>query len=120
MRLLRFPDSHQYRSTSEGIVIAIEIAQRDRSLELSAVLDTGSEYCLFDRRVAESLGIDVESGVPLKLCTMAGSFAAFGHEVTLRTYHLEWGAMVYFHDQMRQPHANFLGRTGWQIGRAHV
>ena len=78
---------------------------------------------MFDRRIAEALGIEVESGHQLKLRTLAGAFTAFGHEVTLRTYCEEWSATVYFHDQALRTQANFLGRTGWldriRLGLVH-
>ena len=69
------------------------------------------------------MGIEVESGIPLKLRTLTGTFTAYGHEVTLRTYDLEWSAVVYFHDQMGRTNPNFFGRTGWldrvQFGLVH-
>ena len=78
---------------------------------------------MFDHGVADSLGIDVESGIPLRLRTLAGSFTAYGHEVTLRTYNQEWSATVYFHGQGPRIVPNFLGRTGWldriRLGLVH-
>ena len=78
---------------------------------------------MFDHGVADSLGIDVESGIPLRLRTLAGSFTAYGREVTLRTYNQEWSATVYFHGQGPRIVPNFLGRTGWldriRLGLVH-
>ena len=123
MSRLHFQQGHSYRSTEDGIMIPVEIVWMDRQVQLFAVLDTGAEFCIFDRRLAESMGIDVESGLPIKLRTLAGTFTAYGHELTLRAYEREWSATVYFHDQSMRPYANFLGRTGWldrvRLGLVH-
>ena len=121
LQFLRAAD--RYDSGSEGIVIPIRIVARGQTLQISAILDTGSEFCMFDHGVADSLGIDVESGIPLRLRTLAGSFTAYGREVTLRTYNQEWSATVYFHGQGPRIVPNFLGRTGWldriRLGLVH-
>ena len=70
---------YRYESGSEGIVIPVHIVAREQILKISAVVDTGAEFCLFDHGVAEALDIDVESGVPLRLRTLAGNFVAYGH-----------------------------------------
>ena len=59
--------TYTYRSTEYGILIPVEMVQNDREVQLIAVLDTGSEYCLFDRRLGESMEIDIDSGIPLRL-----------------------------------------------------
>jgi hypothetical protein len=77
-----------------------------------ARLDTGAAFCLFDRLQAELLGLTVESGLPQKFRTVTGSFVAFGHALTIRTYDLEWVSTVYFYED-ETVHGNFLGRIGW-------
>ena len=61
---------NRYDSGSAGIVIPVHIVTRDQILKISAVVDTGAEFCVFDHAVAESLDIDVESGIPLRLKTL--------------------------------------------------
>ena len=46
-------------------------------------LDTGSTFCVFQRRYAELLGLDVEGGTPQRIRTATGTFTAYGHEITL-------------------------------------
>lgn len=58
------------------------------------------------------LGLDVEFGRLQRFSTMAGSFAAYEHEVTVRTLGLEFSAVVYFAQEPAFTR-NFLGRSGW-------
>lgn len=65
-----------------------------------------------DRSLGELLGIDIESGERRVYRTVAGSFPAYGHEITLNTRGLQWNAQVYFY-AAGDPDQNFLGRRGW-------
>jgi len=73
---------------------------------------TGSTYCIFSREVAESLGLDVESGLAVPIRTATGSFLSFQHEVTLTVGEFEMIALCGF-----AAHAGFqrnvLGRHGF-------
>jgi len=117
-----FRVGHAYESTEAGIVIPVYLMQSDRNVRVEARLDTGAASCLFERVQAELLEIDIEVGVPQRFRTVTGSFVAFGHEVTLRTYDLEWSSIVYFHESSTF-HGNFLGRAGWldriRLGLVH-
>jgi hypothetical protein len=81
---LNFDVSHSYASTDE-IDVPTELRVGDQRVELIARLDTGAANCIFERRYAEELGLDVESGRPQRFRTMAGSFVAFEHEVMIHT-----------------------------------
>ncbi len=50
---------------------------------LKAKLDTGSTNCVFKRDQGELLGIDVDSGLPQFMRTVAGDFLTYAHEVTV-------------------------------------
>lgn len=89
-----------------------ELRVGDQKVELIARLDTGAAHCIFERRYAEELGLDVESGRSQRFRTMAGSFVAFQHEVTIRTLGVEFSAVVFF-AQEETFSRNFLGRSGW-------
>jgi hypothetical protein len=93
-------------------LIPIQLVQTDQTVELTARLDTGSQYCFFDRSFAEILGLDPEGGARINVRTVRGDFIAYGQEVTLRTLGLEWSAVVYFY-AAPTPQSNFLGRIGW-------
>lgn len=84
----------------------------DRSLSFDAEIDTGSTLCVFERRIGEILGIDIEIGKPMNITTATGTFRAFGHDVTLIAEGFEFDSEVYFNedDSFRR---NILGRHGW-------
>ena len=58
------------------------------------------------------VGLDVEAGRLQRFRTVAGSFSAYEHEVTIQTLGIEFSATVFFaHDLAFD--RNFLGRSGW-------
>lgn len=102
-----------YRYTSaDGIEVPVELCAGGQKVALIAKLDTGAAYCIFERRYAEELGLDVESGRVQRFRTMAGSFLAYEHEVTIHTLGIEFSAVVFFAEDPGF-NRNFLGRTGW-------
>ena len=108
---LSFGASHRYTS-ADGIDIPIELRAGTEKVELIAKLDTGAAHCIFERRYAEELGLDVESGRPQRFRTMAGLFIAHEHEIILHTLGIEFLSVVFF---ARDPafNRNFVGRSGW-------
>jgi hypothetical protein len=58
------------------------------------------------------LGVDVDSGRLQRFRTVAGSFAAYQHEITIQTLGIEFSAVVFF-AQDYTFNRNFLGRSGW-------
>jgi hypothetical protein len=108
---LDFDAEPEYEETAAGILVPIRLIHGDRSVELTARLDTGAADCLFDRFYADILGLP-DSGVERRYRTVTGSFQAFGHEVTVETLGLQWSALVFFHAMGNPAHA-FVGRRGW-------
>ena len=106
-----FDSELHYEETPAGILIPIRLTHGNRSVELRARLDTGAADCIFDDSYAAILGLP-DSGIQREYRTVAGSFKAHGHEVTIETLGLEWTAMVFFHAMGNPAHA-FLGRRGW-------
>jgi aspartyl protease len=82
------------------------------SVEFTAKLDTGAASCIFARKYADMLGLDVESGRLQRFRTIVGSFAAYEHEVTIQTLGIEFLAIVFFAQDPAFTR-NFLGRAGW-------
>ncbi|HKD08055.1 MAG TPA: hypothetical protein VKB79_19295 [Bryobacteraceae bacterium] len=99
----------------------MRLTHGDRSVELSARLDTGAADCIFDYSYADILGL-TNPGFQREYRTVAGSFKAIGHEITIATMGLEWTAVVFFHAMGNPAHA-FVGRRGWldrvRIGIVH-
>jgi len=109
---LRFSREHLYPSTTAINLPIILISDAHRRVGLTASLDTGSTYCVFERRYAEYLDLDLQAGVPARIATATGSFYCFGHELTMQVFDLERSVVVYF----AEPEAfniNVVGRIGF-------
>jgi hypothetical protein len=100
------------KHNEEGIVIRVILRTLQNDVRLNAKIDTGAEYCVFAREHAENMGLDVESGHPLRLATLTGHTVAYGHEVTMIAMELELTGICYFFENptIRR---SFLGRNGW-------
>lgn len=109
---LEFDTMHQYIDAKDGIHVPITLAIGSQSVELVAKLDTGAAHCIFERKYGEMLGLDVEYNRLQRFRTVAGSFAAYEHEVTIQTLGIEFSATVFF-AQDSAFNRNFLGRSGW-------
>lgn len=109
---LSFDVRHQYDPLAPGITLDVVLGRGELIAGCKAKVDTGSQYCLFDRELGERLDIEIESGIPKELYTLTGSMTAFGHEVTLQTLGLTFQTFVYFplHYNL---HRNLLGQQGW-------
>ncbi len=84
----------------------------DRAVSLLAKVDTGAANCIFQREYAEALGLTVEDGLSKRFSTATGTFSAFGHNVKLSCFDLEFDSTVYFATQYEFPR-NVLGLEGW-------
>ncbi|HEV3197923.1 MAG TPA: hypothetical protein VGZ73_08450 [Bryobacteraceae bacterium] len=109
---LDFDTYHRYNEGTGGIDIPITLCAGRQSVELLAKLDTGAAHCIFERKYAEMLGEEVESGRLQRFRTVAGSFEAYQHEITIQTLGIEFSAAVFF-AQDPTFNRNFLGRSGW-------
>ena len=107
-----FDTSHHYSEPADGINVPITLCRGRQSVELLAKLDTGAAHCIFERKYAEMLGLEVESGRLQRFRTVAGLFSAYEHEVTIETLGIEFSATVFF-AQDSAFNRNFLGRSGW-------
>jgi hypothetical protein len=93
---LEFSFSHHYSSSAEGIAVPVTLASGGQSVDLIAKLDTGAARCVFERRYAEMLGINPESGRLQRFRTVTGSFDAWEHEVTLQVLGITLSTAVFF------------------------
>jgi hypothetical protein len=109
---LDFDASYRYADTIDGIEVPIALSNGKKSIELFGKLDTGAANCIFERKYAEILGLDVESARLQRFRTMVGSFGAYEHEVTIQSLGIEFSAVVFF-AQDATFNRNFLGRSGW-------
>ena len=109
---LAFDAAHHYADALDGIEVPITLCIGRQSVDLLAKLDTGAAHCIFERKYAEMLGVDVDSGRLQRFRTVAGSFVAYQHEVTIQTLGIEFSAAAFF-AQDSTFNRNFLGRSGW-------
>lgn len=109
---LDFATLYRYDSIQGGISIPAIVTAGGVSVECAAKVDTGAEFCLFQRVVAEELSLDLEAGDVKRMTTLAGDFFAYGHEVTLQTFDLSFEVLVYFAADYGVTR-NLLGRHGW-------
>lgn len=93
---MRFAKLATYDPGLPGITVETTLSLSGAFVSLAAKLDTGSTNCIFARRHGESLGLDIERGVPLRIRTAAGSFSAYSHEVTLEVLGFSFDARVCF------------------------
>ena len=114
MHALTFDEKHDYSQSTVGIELPIFLQTNpENPISTEVKLDTGSTYCVFQRKYGELLGIDIETGNKEKIGTVLGNgFNAYGHEIGLRYSSLEWEATVYFAEDENFPRS-FLGRNGF-------
>jgi hypothetical protein len=109
---LTFAIRETYDMRLDGITIEARLGLGANSVICQAKIDTGGQACLFMREIADTLGIDVETGHRRVFNTLAGSLTAYGHTVSLTTLGLEFDSVVYFAADYGLPR-NLLGSEGW-------
>ncbi len=111
MPKLSFRFQYQYKG-ERGILLPVALRYADRETDFFARVDTGASFCIFQRLHAETVGIVVESGVPMRISTVTGGFVAYAHQVALGVLGIEVEATVYFAESPAMPR-DVLGQTGW-------
>ena len=109
--VLTFQQQLDY-SQHDEITVEVGLVSETFSASVEAKLDTGSKFCIFQPSYARWLHLDLLSGIPERICTAAGSFPAYGHEVTLTVGDLELQTTVYFAEPEDFP-VNVVGRIGF-------
>jgi hypothetical protein len=94
------------------VSVPVSLSAGRETVQLFAKIDTGADFCLFERGFADALLLEVERGTPLDFTTAAGEFHAYGHELTLAALGVEVDALVYFFENPNIS-KNVLGRNGW-------
>jgi len=109
---LNFNVEYRYPPASRGITIPVVLTVREKTVDCRAKVDTGAEHCLFQRELAEGLDLDLESGEFMKMSTLGGPIATYGHQVIMQTLGMTFDVMVYFAEDYGISR-NLLGRHGW-------
>lgn len=109
---LEFEKLLSYDVGEPGITLQATLKLNKQTLELQVKVDTGASCCLFERRVGEALGFDIETGMRQLFGTATGTFVGYGHEVTLSVAEFEFDTIVFFPSDV-EIRRNILGRFGW-------
>lgn len=109
---LSFDKTYFYSTLESGITVPTVLRLNETAVELKAKIDTGAENCVFERRHGETLGLEIESGRKQIFSTAAGTFVAYGFELTVRVLDIETVSTVYFAKEESFTR-NVLGRLGW-------
>lgn len=109
---LRFTERFDYAGYDDISLPIILSSDIGSHVLVRPKLDTGSTFCVFQRRYADLLGLHVESGDLERIRTATGSFNAYGHEVTISVGQLEWQGVAYFAEDENFP-INVVGRRSF-------
>jgi predicted aspartyl protease len=102
----------RYIYSSPAITVPLILKPGGQRVDCLAKVDTGADFCLFDREYAEALSIEVERGTPTPFQTANSSFTAYGHALSLAVLGIEFDSVVYsFEDSAIRK--NVVGRLGW-------
>ncbi|CAN5438172.1 hypothetical protein BH10ACI1_BH10ACI1_14220 [soil metagenome] len=109
---LDFEKLVHYNAGEIGITVDINLKFSDKSVSFPAKIDTGSSLCIFERKHAKELGLEVESGLFQRVGTATGTFVVFGFRVLLEIEDFQFESLVYFAED-ENIRRNVLGRRGW-------
>lgn len=108
---LEFEKLIRYDAAKAGISLIVELHLGKDSTKFEAKIDTGSSFCIFERRYGEELGLKIDTGLRNRVGTATDSFWVFGHQVMLMIDEYQFDAMVYFAED-ENFRRNVLGRRG--------
>ncbi|MEK6303347.1 MAG: aspartyl protease family protein [Acidobacteriota bacterium] len=109
---MEFEKLLSYDVGEPGITLEATLKLKEQTFDLPVKVDTGASCCLFERRVGEALGFDIEMGMRQLFGTATGTFVGYGHEVTLSVAEFEFDTIVFFPSDAEIAR-NVLGRFGW-------
>ena len=112
MHHLEFRQRHNYKG-SFGIGLPVSLRLGAQVVDLLARVNTGAEYCVFERAYGEQLGLRIDEGQRLWMGTAGGGgFRTFGHALTLEFLEWSFESVVFFAEDTGF-RRNVLGRNGW-------
>jgi hypothetical protein len=93
---LSFDEIHFYDTLKTGITVSVILKFGDELVDFEAKIDSGASFCIFERKHAERLELDVESGEEIRISTATNYFSAYKHELRLSVMNIETVSTVYF------------------------
>lgn len=78
----------RYKKYAPGVlrpVIPIEVSYGSRSVPHEVLVDSGTDFCIFDAQIGELLGINIENGVPDQVGGITGTLETYYiHPIAIR------------------------------------
>lgn len=96
----------------KGISVNTTLKLSDKEISFPSKIDTGSSFCIFERRFGEELGLEIEKGLFQNVGTATGIFNVFGFRLTLEVENFQFDSLVYFAEDENFTR-NVLGRHGF-------
>ena len=114
-KLLLPKKSEFFGSSISRHIVPIRISWKGKSVQYSALIDSGADFCIFDGEVGDYLGIDVRSGVKEVFGGVQerGGAEAFLHEVTLNIGGWDYKTTVGFSYDIAKHGSGILGQKGF-------
>lgn len=107
-----FSISHLYNTLENGVTVPTALSYGGETINFDAKIDTGSTFCIFERKHGERLGLEIETGTPVSISTATANFDTYGHTLNIYVLGIETEATVYFAKE-ESFYLNVLGRQGW-------
>lgn len=101
-----------YDAGESGITINATLKLSNKSVSFPAKIDTGSAFCIFQRKYGEELGFEIEKGLFQRVGTAMGTFVVYGFRIILQVEEFQFDSLVYFAEDENFSR-NVLGRRGW-------
>jgi len=114
-KLLLPKKSEFFGSSISRPIVPVRISWKGKSVQYSALIDSGADFCIFDGEVGDYLGIDVRSGVKEVFGGVQerGGAEAFLHEVTLNIGGWDYKTTVGFSYDIAKHGSGILGQKGF-------
>ena len=101
-----------YDPSQAGIQINVGLSLIESRTEVSAKIDTGSTDCVFTRSSGEQIGLNIETGLLVKVSTATGYLTTYRHFVSLSVLGYEFDVGICFAGDENYKR-NVLGRHGF-------
>jgi len=112
MENISFDEVLFYDTLKTGITVSVILKFGDESVDFEAKVDTDASFCIFERKHAERLGLEVERGEEIRISTATDYFFAYKHELQMTVMNIETVSNICFAKEESFTR-NVLGRQGW-------
>ena len=95
-----------------GVSVDTTLKLSENEISFQSKIDTGSSFCIFERKHGEALDLEIEEGMFQNVGTATGIFKVFGFRLTLEVESFQFDSLVYFAEN-ENFNRNILGRHGF-------